>query len=263
MDFSSYKNLLLSREEKVLTCKFNYRNEQGNPVTPVVEKELCRFFFEVANDPETNVVVLTGGGKAFSSGGDMEHLQYLIDNPSEFGTQAPKQLVFGMLDCPKIIVAKVNGHAVGLGCTIALYCDVVFAASHAKFGDPHVNIGLAAGDGGSIIWPQLVGYAKAKELLITGDLILAPEAERIGLINHCVPAEELDAKVDAFATRIANGATRSIQYTKAAINIGLKQQAAAQMDAAIAYEVLTNYTKDHKEAVGAFLAKRKPVFTGE
>ena len=91
--------------------------------------------------------------------------------------------------------ARLNGHAIGLGATLALFCDVIIAAEHAKIGDPHVNAGLVAGDGGAVIWPQLVGFARAKEYLLTGDLMSATEAERIGLINHVVAADELDAKV--------------------------------------------------------------------
>jgi len=263
MDFASYKYFSLSREDRILTIKFSYRNDALNPIGPDVEGELVRFFFEVSHDPLTNVVIITGGGRAFSAGGDMQVLRDTIQNPDKFQTFPAKALVSAILDCPKVVIAKVNGHAVGLGATIALLCDVVFAASHAKFGDPHVAVGFAAGDGGTVIWPQLVGYARAKEYLLTGDLMSADEADRIGLINHSVPADELDARVDAFARRIATGATQAIQYTKQAVNIGLRQAAASMMDAAIAYEKLTNTTRDHKEAVDAFLEKRKPVFTGE
>ena len=113
-----------------------------------------------------------------------------------------------------------------------------------------------------MIWPQLIGYARAKRYLLTGDAITGREAAEIGLINGAVSAAELDGVVDALATRLANGAARAIQWTKTSINIGLKQQFNAIMDASFAYEMLSNHTRDHQEAVTAFREKRDPSFTG-
>jgi enoyl-CoA hydratase len=188
----------------------------------------------------------------------------MIDEPASFEKTAreAKQIIFSLLDCEKPVIAKLNGHATGLGATIALFCDIVFAAESAKIGDPHVSVGLVAGDGGAVIWPQLIGYARAKEYLMTGDPIPAREAERIGLINHVVPDAELDARVDAFVARLAAGAPQAIKYTKVAVNLRLKEIAHTILDASMAYEMLTFATNDHREAVSAFLEKRKPVFTG-
>jgi len=148
----------------------------------------------------------------------------------------------------------------GLGATIALFCDVIFAADNAKIGDPHIRVGLVAGDGGAVIWPQLIGYARAKERLMTGDAMSAEEAARIGLINHVVPADELDARVAEFADRLANGATNAIRWSKVSVNIGLKQLAHSIMDTSLSYEWLSSLSADHREAVNAFCEKRKPVF---
>jgi enoyl-CoA hydratase len=144
-----------------------------------------------------------------------------------------------------------------------LFCDLIVAANHAKFGDPHVKVGYVAGDGGAVIWPQLIGYARAKEYLLLGDTLTGEEAAKIGLITRAVPAEELDQVVDNYAQRLAGGAARAIQWTKLSINIGLKQLATSILDASIAYEALSNRTKDHQEAVNAFREKRAPRFTGE
>jgi enoyl-CoA hydratase len=157
----------------------------------------------------------------------------------------------------------VNGAAIGLGATLALFCDIIFAANHAKIADPHVKVGFVAGDGGAVIWPQLIGYARAKEYLLTGDALTGAQAAQIGLINHAVPAEDLDKAVDEFAQRLAAGASRAIQWTKLSVNIGLKALATSILDASIAYEALSNLTKDHQEAVNAFREKRPPRFTGE
>jgi enoyl-CoA hydratase/carnithine racemase len=116
---------------------------------------------------------------------DAGNRRQIDDRPTPIGGMAEaRRIVFRMLECDKPIIARVNGHAVGLGVTVALLCDIIIAADHAKIGDPHVNAGLVAGDGGALIWPQLIGFARAKEYLFTGDLMTAAEAERIGLINH-------------------------------------------------------------------------------
>jgi len=162
----------------------------------------------------------------------------------------------------KPIIAAVNGHAMGLGATIALLCDTIFMSSKAKIGDPHVKIGVVAGDGGCVIWPQLIGYARAKEYLMTGDPIEAEAAERMGLINHMTAPEETLEKAQAFAQRLADGPTAAIRWTKVSANIGLKQLAHSIMDTSLAYEWLTfQHGNDHREAVTAFLEKREPKFT--
>ena len=261
MQFADYKTLLFERRGRVLEITLN-RPDQLNAIDEQMHTELAHLFVDVAADPDSDVIVLTGAGRAFSSGGDIDWMQRMIDEPAMFGKTAreAKQIVFSLLDCEKPVIAKVNGHATGLGATIALFCDVIFAAESAKIGDPHVSVGFVAGDGGAVIWPQLIGYARAKEYLMTGDLMLATEAARIGLINHAVSPEELGKAVDAFALRIANGATQAIRWSKLSANIGLKQLAHSIMDASLGYEALSNISADHQEAVNAFREKRKPVF---
>lgn len=261
MNFEAYKNLSFSRRGRILTIALN-RPEALNAVDGVLHEELSRVFFDAARDEESDIIVLTGAGRAFCAGGDFDWLQEMIDVPAEYhkaGTDA-RRIIMSMLECDKPVIAKVNGAAVGLGATLALFCDVIFAHESAKFGDPHVSVGFVAGDGGAVIWPQLIGYARAKEYLMTGDLIPAPDAARMGLINHVVPAAELDARVDEFVDRLHAGARQAIRWTKASVNIGLKQLASSILDASLGYELLTNYTEDHREAVAAFRSKRKPVF---
>jgi enoyl-CoA hydratase len=249
MDFGAFKAIAFRRDGKVLHATLN-RPVSLNAIDDDMDRDLARLFGDVAADAETNVLVLTGAGRAFSAGGDIEHMQRLIDQPNLFldGMAAAKRIVFSLLDCPKPVIAKVNGAAVGLGATIALFSDLIYAADTAKFGDPHVKVGYVAGDGGAVIWPQLIGYARAKEYLLTGDLL---------------PADQLDAAVDEIAQRLANGASRAIQWTKLSVNTTLKQVAQQVMDTSLAYEALSNLTKDHQEAVNAFREKRAPRFTGE
>ncbi|WP_323146586.1 enoyl-CoA hydratase/isomerase family protein [Pseudomonas marginalis] len=264
MDFSSYKALKLERDENgILTITFN-RPDSLNAVDAGMDEELGRVFTEAGYDEQTRVVILTGAGRAFSAGGDLEEMQLVIDEPQRFidGMRRGKQLLFSMLDCPKPIIAKINGHAIGLGATLALFCDLTYATLTAKIGDPHVSVGFVAGDGGAAIWPQLIGYAKAKEYLLTGEALTGEEAARIGLINHAVTAEELDETVQTMALKLAQGASKAIQWTKLAVNISLKQIVSSVIDASFAYEALSNQTEDHQEAVNAFREKRKPVFKG-
>jgi len=263
MKFDDYQHIAFARRGKVLEITLN-RPEQLNAFNGGLHAEMARVFVDANNDPDSEVIVLTGAGRAFSAGGDLQAVKAIFDDPAAFAVTARegKQIIFSLLDCEKPIIAKVNGPAVGLGCSIALFCDVIFAAETAKFADPHVNVGLVAGDGGAIIWPQLIGYARAKEYLMTGDALTATDAARIGLINHAVPAAELDARVEQFADRIANGASNAIRWTKVSVNIGLKQLAHSIMDTCMGYEWLASKTDDHREAVNALLEKRKPSFTG-
>jgi len=260
--YSRFEQLVVAIDSRGITTVTLNRPDKKNAVGVKMHTELALIFRELQRDPNVRVVILTGSGTAFSAGGDLEWMQEMIDDPSIFENtiREAKEIVFSMLDCDKPLIAKVNGHAIGLGATLALFCDVIFATSKARIGDPHVGVGLVAADGGAIIWPQLVGYARAKEFLMTGDPLSADEAARIGLINHSVTPERLDATVDAFALRLAGGAQKAIRWTKASINIGLRQLATAILDSALAYEALTNLSADHQEAVRAFREGRPPVF---
>lgn len=263
MDFDTYQTLLFERRGRVLEITMN-RPEKLNAVDEEMHAELARVFVDVSNDADSDIAVLTGAGRAFSSGGDIDWMQKMIDQPASFEKTARegKQIVFSLLDCEKPVIAKLNGHATGLGATIALFCDVIFAAETAKIGDPHVSVGLVAGDGGALIWPQVVGYAKARKYLFTGDLIEANEAERIGLVTEVVPRLQLDARVQELAQQLAGGASRAMRWTKIATNLPLKALFHAHFDAGIAYECLSNRSADHAEAVRAFRERRKPQFNG-
>lgn len=258
-----YETLTITREGRLLTITMN-RPEALNAADALLHEELAHVFYDVAVDPGSDVIVLTGAGRAFSAGGDIPWMQTAIDRPESFEQTAreAKRIVFSMLDLEKPLVARVNGHATGLGATLALLCDVIFAADTAKIGDPHVSIGFVAGDGGAAIWPQLIGYARAKEYLMTGELLPARKAAEIGLINHAVPPGDLDAAVAAFTGKLLGGATKAIRWSKTVTNIELKRIVHGVMDASVAYEALSNRTEDHQEAVNAFRARRKPDFTG-
>jgi enoyl-CoA hydratase len=178
------------------------------------------------------------------------------------GNRMNRRMQHSILDLEKPIIAKVRGPAIGLGCSLALYCDFVYATPNAVFADPHVAVGLVAGDGGAVVWPQLIGYARARRYLLTGDSIRGLEAAAIGLITEVVPEEKLDEVVATMATRLARGATYAIRYTKAAINAGLKANAEAVIDRAAGFETITQTLDDNRIAAQAFLSKQKAEFTG-
>jgi enoyl-CoA hydratase len=259
-----YRTLRFARRNRVLTISFN-DPARLNAVSEDMHTELAQVFIDIAADPGSDVVILTGEGRAFSAGGDIAHMRAVAADPRLFMPSAAmaKRLVFSLLDLEKPIVAKINGHAVGLGATLALLCDVAFMAETAKIGDPHVSVGLVAGDGGAVIWPQLVGFSRAKEFLMIGALLDARRAEAIGLVNYCVPEADLDGAVDTFCDGLAAGALQAIRWTKTTVNIELKRIAHALMDAGIAYEALSVHSRDHAEAVAAFGEKRPPRFTGQ
>ena len=263
MDFNTYERIRCSRNGRILTIALN--NGRVNAVDSRMHRELARVFLEAQDDEASDLVILTGTGHAFCAGGDMEWFQAQVDDPRTFRAIAPeaKRIVTSLLDLEKPLICRLNGAAAGLGATIALMSDIIVAADTARIGDPHVKVGLVAGDGGAIIWPQLIGFARAKELLLTGDLLTAGDAVALGLINHAVPAAELDAKVDEVAGKILGNPRWAVRWTKTVANIPLRELAARLADPAIAYEILTNLTADRRETVAAFVERRKPELTGE
>src|SRR3982751_747820 len=263
MEHTGYEQLRIERQGAVLRVALN-APDKLNAVDFAMESELLRLFQDLRRDRATAVVVLTGSGRAFSAGGDLQNnLRLLGDLPmikQEF--DLARRFVNSLLDVEQPIIARIHGDAIGLGATLALLCDLTVMAEGARIGDPHVRVGLVAGDGGAVAWPLLVGYARAKRYLLGGELLGAAEAERIGLVNFCVPAAELAATVARWATRWSQSPRNALQWTKATINIGLKAQAAQVLDAGLAYEMASLQSGDHREAIDAFLGKRAPQFSG-
>lgn len=264
IDESLYPCFTFTRQGRVITAAITSPNGR-NSVDEQLHDDLSRLFYDLDRDDGSDVIVLTGTDRWFCAGGDMDWFQDMIDNPVLWRTNVvpmAKGIISGLLELEKPIICRLNGAAAGLGASIALLCDIVIASDKAKIGDPHVNMGLVAGDGGAIIWPQLIGFARAKEFLLTGEMLTAQRAEALGLINYVVADDELDEKVDAMADRLANGATLAIRWTKAVVNMELRRIHAALTDAALGYETLTNSSADHQEAVSAFRERREPKFTG-
>jgi enoyl-CoA hydratase len=241
----------------------NPRNEL-NTVDGEMHGELARLFRELRREDEARAIVLTGSGRAFSAGGDFGWFTQITDVAviDEIRRDG-KQIIWDLLDLEVPLIAAVNGPAIGLGASLALLCDVVFMADTATLADPHVRVGIVAGDGGAAIWPLAVGPARAKQYLLTGDSVSAVEAERIGLVNVVVPPDRLQEEVLAFAERLAAGAPIAIRHTKIAVNKLVKEALNIAFDYSTAAETLTMASADHKEAVAAIREKRKPEFKGK
>jgi enoyl-CoA hydratase len=261
--YGTYQHLKFDRRGRVLTITMN-RPEVKNAANARMHHELSTVFREVARDPDADVIVLTGAGDAFSAGGDIAAMKEKIADRSKWvdTVNEAREIFYGMLELEKPLIARVNGPAVGLGATLAVYCDIVIASDNAVFGDPHVKVGLVAGDGGALMWPLLMGFQRAKEYLLTGDTLTAAEAERFGLVNHVVAAGQLDDRVYAMAEKLAKTPKLAVGWTKKAINHTLKQLALSTFEFGISLETQSQMTRDHEEAVNAFVEKRKPAFTG-
>jgi enoyl-CoA hydratase len=262
--YENYETLKITREGRVLTVAFN-RPEVKNATNSKMHQELLRILPEIGRDADAHVVVLTGEGDAFSAGGDIETLRISADHHGRWNEsmREAREIVMALVELDRPTIAKVNGHAIGLGCTLALLCDIIIAREDAKLADPHVKVGLVAGDGGSIIWPALIGYARAKRYLFTGDAITGAEAAKMGLATESCPAEELDGRVQTIAHRLAGGATMAIRLTKKAVNMELRQRLDSLLEAHLGYETMSHLTADHREALDAFANKRAPVFSGK
>jgi enoyl-CoA hydratase len=223
LDVDSYEHLRFERKDHGVMLMTLDRPEKLNAVNARMHTELSRFAYEIEVDPSITVLVITGAGRAFCAGGDFSDG---IPADSAAMMIEGRRIVDHLLECRKPIISAVNGYAMGLGATVAVLADVVFAARSAVIADTHVNNGLGAGDGGQVIWPLLVGVNRAKYFLMTGDRLTAEEAERLGLVNFVVDDDELLDRALALAERFATGPLEAIMASKVPINAWLRQQSA-------------------------------------
>ncbi len=214
----------------------------------------------ISADETVHVLIITGDGKAFVAGADIPEMKdYNSEEGREWGELGSS--IFKKVELMKIpTIAAVNGFALGGGCELAMSCDIRIASDNAKFGQPEVGLGITPGYSGCVRLPRLIGIAKAKELILTGDYISASEAERLGLVNKVVSSEELMNVAIELAGKIASKAQLAVRYSKLAINRGME----TDINTAIAFEnqvfALCFATEDQKEGMNAFVEKRSPHF---
>ena len=261
MDYSKYQELKVTKDNRILTISIN-RPDDMNAVNEQLHGEFSTIFIDAEYDDDIDIVIITGSGKAFCAGGDLKWLLGIHGDPvaTSYHISHDRKIQNAMLDMEKPIIAKVNGPAIGLGCSLALFCDFIYATPRSKFADPHVSVGLVAGDGGCVMWPQLIGYARAKKFLLTGEIMLANDALEMGLITEVVDEDRIDEEVQKLAEKLRDGAKYAIRWTKTSINAGLKVIANSIIDRAAAFENVTQLMEDHKIALQAFSDKEPPKF---
>ncbi len=263
LEQAGLRALRVDRLDDVLRVAIDHPDHPLNAVDALLHGELAHLFRALKREQDARAVLLIGRGRAFSAGGDFDWFPQLDDLAKlEQLRRDAKQLIWDLLDVELPVVAALNGPAVGLGASIALLCDVIFMADTASLADPHVRVGIAAGDGGAAIWPLVLGPARAKQYLLTGDPVGAAEAERLGLVNRVVPAAALEEEALGFARRLAAGAPLALRYTKQAVNKLVKDALNLAFDTSTALEIVTFQSEDHKEALAALREKRTPRFRG-
>jgi len=261
--YEDYRSLRV--ELRGATLWLTMDNPPVNASTPELRDDLDRIFREAGRDDRVRCVVLTGAGNTFSAGGDIRRMHRMLEDRADWllTMREARTLVTDLLDFDKPVIGRINGDALGLGATLALCCDITIMLDTAKIGDTHVRMGLVAGDGGALLWPALIGVTLARRYLLSGDLLTGSEAAAVGLVTASVSVAEMDTVVDTWVRKLSTGATHAVIGTKRALNMTLRQQAAAYMDAHLGLETMSYLRNDHREAVNAFLEKRKPDFSGQ
>ena len=261
MAYEDYSSLRFERREHGVLLITIDRPEKLNATAERLHSELAGVWREVARDPDAQAVVVTGAGRAFSAGGDLEMVERMSGDYRRVAAMAGEaaELVLGMIDCDVPIISAINGTAVGAGLAVALMADISVIGEGVRLTDGHIRLGVGAGDHAVLLWPLLCGMAKAKYYLLTADFIDGPEAERIGLVSRCVPdAGVLDEALE-IAERIAAGPRQAARWTKRTLNHWLRAAIPA-FDASVAYEMLSFMGEDVREGASALRQRREPRF---
>lgn len=261
MTDTRYQRLELTRpEEGILVVTMN-RPERLNAADETLHRELVEVWRDIDADDRVSVAVLRGAGRGFSAGGDLAMVEAIMD---DWDTRVriwkeARDLVYHLINCSKPIVSAMHGPAVGAGLVAGLLADVSIAARDARIIDGHTRLGVTAGDHAAVVWPLLVGMAKAKYYLLTCEPLSGEEAERIGLVSLCVDADELDATAMSVARRLAAGSPTALRWTKYALNNWLRM-AGPTFDTSLALEFLGFTGPDAREGVASLREKRDPRF---
>jgi enoyl-CoA hydratase/carnithine racemase len=261
-----YECLLYEVKDRIATLTLN-RPDRLNALGGTLREDLYAAVMQSASDPNVGVLVITGAGRGFCSGGDVKSM-----NEREQAGQSSTiderlaplrdRCILAMRDCPKPIIAAINGAAAGAGMNLALACDMRIASTAAKFSQAFVKRGLAPDWAGSYFLPRVVGIAKACELIFTGDSIDAAEAFRLGIVNTVVAPEELMNAAYSLARKIAGVAPVAVAISKRAIYHNQEVDLRAALEFETFAQGICKDTEDHKEGVKAFVEKRAPVFRG-
>jgi 2-(1,2-epoxy-1,2-dihydrophenyl)acetyl-CoA isomerase len=258
-----YQTLFHERIGAIATITLN-RPEARNALDIVMRRELVAALDDIEADEAARVLILTGAGGHFCSGGDVKTMREKRYTAAEGRGRVEllNTMVKRLVDFPKPTIAMVDGYAVGAGSNLALCCDLIVASERAKFGELFWKIGLVPDGGGTWLLPRVVGLARAKELIFTADVIDAAEAARIGLVNRVVPVAELQSTTHALAERIAAGPPAVLRMAKHMVNRAATSDLSAALDLEAFSQALAIASDDHQEGLKAFFEKRAPEFTG-
>ncbi|GAB6155210.1 enoyl-CoA hydratase [Desulfosporosinus burensis] len=261
-----YKTIIVTKDSGVATIRFN-RPEVLNALDREMGKEIGLAVVEIREDHEVRCVILAGVGRAFCAGGDIKGMlsKFSSSSPDErrAGLKNTHRWLTELINLDKPVIASVNGFAVGAGMSLAMAADIIIAEENAKFAQSFVGIGLAPDLAGSYLLPRLVGLNKAKELTFTGEIFDAYSAQRWGIVNQVVSAEELELVTWQLALRLAQGPTKAIGLAKAMLNKSFETDLATFFDSEASYQAFCAGTEDFIEGVQAFKEKRKPKFKGK
>ncbi|WP_067680502.1 enoyl-CoA hydratase/isomerase family protein [Nocardia miyunensis] len=235
------------------------RPAEFNAVDVNLHRGLATVWRQLAADTEARVVILTGAGRAFSAGGDLDWITSFLDDPvaRDESIREGAQIIEEMLRFQLPVIAAVNGPAVGLGASIAVLCDVVLMSERGHLADPHVAVGLVAGDGGAAFWPLLTPILRSREYLYTGDRIDAATAVELGLATRVVAPDDLLDEAHRLAQRLAAQPPEALRSTKRVVNMYLSQALAGPMQAGFAAEVVTMQSPEHRERLQALRDRTK------
>jgi 2-(1,2-epoxy-1,2-dihydrophenyl)acetyl-CoA isomerase len=259
-----YNSLLYDVKDAVCTITLN-RPDVYNAFNEELSAELIDALKKTAKDDAIRVVVLTGAGKAFCSGQDLQDVKK-ADGKRSLGESVLRRynpMILGVREMPKPVICRLNGVAAGAGASLAMACDIIVAAESASLVQAFANIGLVLDSGSSFLLPQLIGYNKAFEFCTLGSKVTAAEAHKLGIINKLVAAEELDAAVKEFTDRYGVAAPRAMAMIKKMLNKGLSSNLREMLQYEAYNQEIAGSTEDYKEGVSSFIEKRKPVFKGK
>ena len=257
------ETISLERDGDVLVATIDHPSSPVNAVDAALHHDLGELFSTLKRERSARAVLLTGAGKAFSAGGDMDWFPQLRSVEAVHDLRKDgRQLIWDLLDVEIPIVCGLNGSAAGLGASVALLCDVVVMSERAVIVDPHVTVGLVAGDGGAAIWPLLVGPLAAKRHLLLGEPLTAEAALAAGVAAEVCAPDDVGGRAMVWARRLAAAAPLAVQGTKTAINAQIRQALLVSFDLSTALEIPCMLSADHVEAVDAYVAKRTPRFEG-